>query len=257
MLVVLTHVKMAVLLDIKAGGLKAGGLKARGIKAIVFDKDGTLFDFNAVWSVWCDRVVNELSAGDNQLSDRLATSIGYNRKDRTFVTGSLIVSASAEDSVEAMTALLDEHSFSSVNEVCKRLSIGLPLAPVNGLEDTLSQLKNSGLKLGVATNDSEASAHEQLADGNIADYFDFVCGYDSGFGSKPAPGMLLAFSQATALPVSEIAMVGDSLHDIDAGIAAGFGLTVGVLTGPASKSDLTGHADVVMEDIRGLVAPDW
>ena len=60
------------------------------IAGIVFDKDGTLFDFNKVWSVWCDRVVDELSAGDEKLADRLATAIGYNRKERTFVSLSLI-----------------------------------------------------------------------------------------------------------------------------------------------------------------------
>ena len=136
--------------------------------------------------------------------------------------------------------------------VCNRLTVGLPLVPVKGLENTLSKLKNSGLKLGVATNDSQTSAHEQLAESDIARYFDFVCGYDSGYGGKPNPGMLLAFSEVTDLRVSEIAMVGDSLHDIDAGTAAGAGLTVGVLTGPASEADLADHADVVMPDIRGL-----
>ena len=47
-------------------------------------------------------------------------------------------------------------------------------------------------------------------------------------------------------------MVGDSLHDIDAGIAAGAGLTVGVLTGPATEVDLSVRADIVIKDIREL-----
>lgn len=205
-----------------------------------------------VWSDWCDRVLDELAAGDDQLADKLATAIGYNRKERTFVSGSLIVCGAADDTASAMAELLTGVSFSRVNEVCNRLSLGLPLAPVEGLEATLSALKKSGIKLGVATNDSEVSANEQLAASNIATYFDFVCGYDSGYGGKPAPGMLLAFSEATALPASKLAMVGDSLHDIDAGIAAGFGLTVGVLTGPASEDDLSVRADVVMRDIREL-----
>ena len=222
------------------------------IAGIVFDKDGTLFDFNKVWSVWCDRVVDELSAGDESLADRLATAIGYNRNERTFVSGSLIVCGAADDTVRVMTGLLTGGSFTSVNEVCNRLSLDLPLAPVKELEATLSTLKNSGLKLGVATNDSEASAHKQLAASNIATYFDFVCGYDSGFGGKPAPGMLLAFSEVMALQPDEIAMVGDSLHDIDAGIAAGVGLTAGVLTGPATEADLSTRADIVIKDIREL-----
>lgn len=243
----LIHARMDALLVISASGNAPNN-----IKGVVFDKDGTLFDFNAVWSVWCDRVIGELSLGDEYLADRLAGSIGYNRAEKTFISGSLIVSGAADDSAHAMTALLSEHSLENVKDVCTRLSIDLPLAPVNGLEDTLGKLKSSGFKLGVATNDSETSAHEQLLAVDIARHFDFVCGYDSGFGGKPAPGMLLAFCKATNLAANEIAMVGDSLHDINAGVAAGVGLTVGVLTGPAGESELTGDADVVMADIRGL-----
>lgn len=232
---------------------RKNSLAAQNIKGIVFDKDGTLFDFNAVWSVWCDRVLAELSGGDEQTADRLASAIGYNRKAKTFVSGSLIVSGAADDTAAALAALLDHASFSSVNEVCERLSLNLPLAPVGGLIDTLSKLKQSGFTLGVATNDSEASAHQQLAESNIAEYFDFVSGYDSGFGGKPEPGMLQAFSRASQINLDQIAMVGDSLHDIDSGVAAAVGLTIGVLTGPACESDLAGHADVVMKDIRGLM----
>ncbi len=219
----------------------------------MFDKDGTLFDFNAVWSVWCDRVVNELSDGKADIARALSEAIGYNLENRSFTSGSLIVSGAADDTVKVMAAVLSETDVSRVNSICIRHATGLPLAPVENLTGVLDKLKSAGLVLGVATNDSEASAHAQLADGKIAAYFEFVCGFDSGFGSKPAAGMLQAFCHATGFAAEEIAMVGDSLHDIHAGHAAGAGLTVGVLTGPATKPELTGHADVVMTDINGLL----
>ena len=228
-------------------------INTEAIRGVVFDKDGTLFDFNAVWSVWCDRVVNELADGDSVIAHSLSETIGYDLQNRSFSSGSLIVSGAAYDTAKAMASVLSEKDASRVNSVCIKHTVGLPLAPVENLTAVLGKLKSSGLTLGVATNDSEASAHAQLADGKIAGYFEFVCGFDSGFGSKPNAGMLQAFCRATGIAASEVAMVGDSLHDIHSGIAAGAGLTVGVLTGPAKEPELASHADVVMADINGLL----
>ena len=49
-------------------------------------------------------------------------------------------------------------------------------------------------------------------------------------------------------------MVGDSTHDLIAGSAAGVGLRVGVLTGPATVDDLEDYADIVLSDISLLPA---
>ena len=74
------------------------------------------------------------------------------------------------------------------------------------------------------TNDSENNAFNQLEKAQVDPKLDldFVAGYDTGFGAKPSPAPLLAFSQAVDIAPSEIAMVGDSLHtDILGGAAAG------------------------------------
>ena len=63
----------------------------KNIKGIIFDKDGTLFDFNSVWSVWCDRVLDDLSDNNASLKNSLAESIGYDANSKTFIAGSLIV----------------------------------------------------------------------------------------------------------------------------------------------------------------------
>ena len=84
--------------------------------------------------------------------------------------------------------------------------------------------------------------------------FDFIAGYDSGHGHKPGPGMLLAFAAATGLEPGEIVMIGDSVHDLGVGPAAGAALTIGVLTGPAAHEDLAPHADHVLDSIADLPA---
>lgn len=222
------------------------------LKGIVFDKDGTLFDFNAVWSVWCDRVVSELSQGDSTLKARLAKKIGYDIESRSFVTGSVIVSGAADESTELLASLLPGTSAGQVEEVAVKHLHNLPLVPVTDLDALFKSLKRAGLLLGVATNDSEASAITQLKASHIEHYFDFICGFDSGHGSKPGPGMLKAFCDTTDLPAESVMMVGDSLHDLDAGKNAGVGWLVGVLTGPARAQELAPVADEVLPDIGAL-----
>ena len=106
----------------------------------------------------------------------------------------------------------------------------------------------------MATNDSEAPARQHIAAHGLTALFDFIAGYDSGHGAKPGPGMCLAFARQLGLDPSRVAMVGDSLHDLHAGRAAGM-RTIGVLTGMASASVLAPHADVVLPDIGAI--PGW
>ena len=80
---------------------------------------------------------------------------------------------------------------------------------------------------------------------------EFVAGYDSGHGIKPGPGMISAFARHLDVSPGEIAMVGDTLHDLDAARAAG-ALAVAVLSGPADRETLAPRADHVLEDISEL-----
>ncbi len=223
------------------------------IEGIVFDKDGTLFDFSASWCVWCDRLIAELSDGNNQLAANLAHSIGYDNISRTFATGALVIGGAADETANALAEQLPNTSIDTIHKIGNKCLVDLPLVPVTGLDSLLVSFKASGFKLGVATNDSEASAITQLSQCGIKHHFDFICGYDSGFGSKPAAGMIDAFCKATDLHPSKVAMIGDSLHDLHAGKAAGVGLKVGVLTGPALEAELSESADIVLKDISHLL----
>ncbi len=72
-----------------------------------------------------------------------------------------------------------------------------PLAPAVPLAPLLAALAATGLKLGVMTNDTEFGALSRTCSkAGIDRHFDFVAGFDSGHGAKPAPGPLLAFARA-------------------------------------------------------------
>lgn len=224
------------------------------IKGLVFDKDGTLFHYGGTWSVWTDLVLRELSSGDNALAQQLGALVGYDTEHREFLPGSLVVGGSAQEINEAWAAHLSNWSVEDIDAVAVKHLEQLPSLPVCDLVALFSGMKAKGLKLGLVTNDYEQGAVQQLQQVEILELFDFVAGFDSGYGAKPAADPLLAFGQAVGLTMEEVAMVGDSAHDLEAGRAAHVGMTIGVLTGPALREDLVGLADVVLEDIEKIPA---
>jgi phosphoglycolate phosphatase len=66
--------------------------------------------------------------------------------------------------------------------------------------------------------------------------------------------MVHAFCEAVGTSPKAVAVVGDNLHDLEMGRAAGAGLLVGVLTGTSAHADLAPHADAVLDSIADLPA---
>lgn len=218
------------------------------IDAILFDKDGTLFDFQATWAP-VGRAA--LSAFPGTSPEAVAEVIGFDAGSGRFrPDGAFVSSHSAE--LAARLADVTSETPETVRQRLDRLGSGTRQVPVEALAETLERLAT--LPLGIATNDAEYSARAHLEQFDLLRYFSFVAGYDSGWGGKPEAGQLLAFAEATGLSPRRIAMVGDSLHDLTAAKAAGM-VPIAVLTGAATRDMLAPHAAVVLEGIAGL--PDW
>ena len=230
-------------------------MKYRGI---VFDKDGTLLDFNRTWLPIYRFAAREFAAGDEQLAEALLTHHGFQADTQRFIGGSLLAAGNNHQIAQQWAIQLA--SPGQVNDISQRLNQifrergAIEATPVNRLADTLAQLRHAGFRLGVATADSHAGIINTLQSFDVLDCFDFLAGYDSGHGVKPEPGMVLAFCEQTELSVEEIVMVGDNRHDIEMGRNAGAGLCVGVLTGTSTRDDLESIADVVLDDISALPA---
>lgn len=229
-------------------------MTSQPIVGVLFDKDGTLFQYGDTWQVWCERVVVELAAGDLDLRDRLALAVGFCFDTRQFSPGSAVVNASADEVVRLWAELLPDLSAEQIEAVGVSHLGGLPLVPVCDLAELAQALKRRGIAVGCGTNDYESSAREQLGGAGVLQHFDFVCGFDSGFGAKPGPGMVQAFARHLGVAPAQVAMVGDSTHDLHCGTAAGAGLRVGVLSGPAARADIEAAADVVLDSIADLPA---
>ena len=217
------------------------------LRGLLFDKDGTLFDFHRSWGPWLAGFLAEVSS-DKPHAMRLAEALGFEQKTQTFHPGSVFVHDTLEEIMDAVLPHLPNWKRSALEAYAIAETAKVPQVPTVPLSPLLSGFKARGLVLGVATNDNEHPARTQLEAAGVLGYFDFIAGYDSGYGGKPATGMQHAFCAAHGLAPSEVAMVGDSLHDMTSGRDAGM-VTVGVLTGTTSRAELEAVADVVLADI--------
>lgn len=227
---------------------------SKTIKGLLFDKDGTLFDFHATWGVWCAGFIADVSKGDAGLAAALASAMDYDLENSAFLPSSVMITDSMDGIMDAVHSALPHWDRLELTEYVIETGSNAPQTPVTDLGPLLGRFRANGLKVGLATNDNEVAGRAHLNSVNILEYFDFVSGCDSGFGAKPEPGMLHGFSDAMGLHPSEVAMVGDSTHDLKAGRAAGM-VNIGVLTGPAVIEDLAPYADIVLRDIGEI--PEW
>lgn len=224
------------------------------IEALLFDKDGTLFDFSSTWAAFARGFLTRIGQGDAERTRRISVAIGFDMDTNTYAHDSVVIAGTPSEMAEAVLPELPGSTVEELIDLINNEAAAAPQSQAVPLIEFLDGLRAQGLKLGVATNDAEMPARAHLGSVGITDRFDFIAGFDSGHGAKPGPGQLLAFAGHVGLDPANIAMVGDSTHDLLAGRAAGM-VTIGVLTGLAGAGDLEPHADVVLPDIGHI--PAW
>lgn len=228
----------------------------KSIKGLLFDKDGTILDFYQTWIPINRRIAVEAAGGDQAVADRLLRAGGHDPETDIIAPGAVLSAAGVVGIAECFADALGKAAPPNLVEIVSRnfREGGARYATlIDGAIDQLSTLDAAGYRLGIATNDTFEGLHASLGrfDG-LVDKFEFHAGCDSGHGAKPEPGMGLAFAKALAIEPSQCAIIGDAIHDLEMGRRAGFGLRVGVLTGPSRRKDLEPHADVVIASILEL-----
>ncbi|WP_439273789.1 HAD family hydrolase [Pseudochrobactrum sp. HB0163] len=228
------------------------------IRAILFDKDGTLVDFNRTWFAISCELARRSAAGDDTLARSLLEAGGYDWESERFRANSAIAAGTIEDivalwhphdSAEQRRERVAEYDIYGVEEGAKQA------VAVEALTQTLQALRKAGFVLGIATNDSEAGARATAAALGISDLFSGFVGYDTAARAKPHADPLLHFAAEIGVTPAEVAMVGDNPHDLECARAAKAGLAVGVLTGNSPREVLEPLADIVLDSIADL--PDY
>lgn len=225
-----------------------------GIKAILFDRDGTLLDLQATWAEATYLILYEMTKGNVELMAKLSQKGGYDLQSRRFLDGAMLLTTAPDEYIDDWADMCGEpdrdafwETFESVS--LKHSTSSATLLP--GVQQALDALYDAKIPMGIATNGTESSARKQMRHLGLEEHFCFICGCDSGFGQKPEPGQVLAFAEHLSVDPGDVLMVGDSLHDVRAGLAAG-SLTLGLPTGAGTLEDLSREADQVLQSLSDL-----
>ncbi|HEY7969666.1 MAG TPA: HAD family hydrolase [Candidatus Limnocylindrales bacterium] len=233
-----------------------------GIELVVFDKDGTLISFDAMWSGWARELGSRLEiASRRPVAGDVFAAIGYNPvADRVRPGGPLAIDTMSQ--IEEVVAAVLRRWCPSVTAARRvvadawfepdPVALAVPLADLPGL---FTSLQAGGRRIAVATTDDRRPTEATLTALRLADFVETVlCGDDLG-PIKPDPAALLAIAGRLGIAIEAVAMVGDTPADLRMAREAGAGGVIGVASGVTPAADLEPLADVVLAHVGELVAP--
>lgn len=227
--------------------------KSRWLKVVIFDKDGTLIQYNKAYGPWIewrvDEITRRLVLKEDQ-AKKMYKFLGYDVKQHKVCGESSFVAWAPNEHIRDVLATFIKHTLligqadskvdEIVHDVFKDDTKGLGTIDLinSDLRAFFTRLKQNGIKIVVMTSDGRKSTEEQLGDHNLTDLIDFlVCGDDANC-RKPHPyGVIRACEVCGCSPANAI-MIGDTRADILTGRAAGVRLVIGVLSGCGNTDDL-------------------
>src|SRR5574339_1242875 len=131
------------------------------IAAILFDKDGTLYDFYHTWGALTEKAALLVAGNDPERAKFLMENSGKDPVTGKYAPSSPIAAGSNREIVEVWCGLIQR---ADVDDVYKHVSHMFlehqksGAVPVLDLDVFFGRLRGRGLRLGVATMDSEKSA---------------------------------------------------------------------------------------------------
>ena len=106
-----------------------------------------------------------------------------------------------------------------------------------GVVEVLRQLRSRGIRFGLVTSKNQHGARLGLKLMGIEEEFEVVVGSDDVVDPKPHPEPVLKALERMRVGTGEAVYIGDSVHDMESGRAAGV-RTAGVLWGPFTRPEL-------------------
>ena len=236
------------------------------VELVVFDKDGTLIDFHALWSPRAERAIETICSAlgsDQFLAKDLAAALGYNPKISRVISQGPLASGTRSEMEIVVATILFQHQipWDTAKELaCKHFGPVLTTPPTirefkprGKVQECISRLKASGIKIAIATSDDREPTEAALHELNLTQDVDLVlCADDPDTPSKPDSSVLDYISKKLVVSNRRTVMVGDTVSDLKMGRKAGVALTVGITGGADNATDLGPYADVLLPSVDRL-----
>lgn len=221
---------------------------------ILFDKDGTLIEFDKSWEKVGVRLVDQFfDAFPIENKETAHRQLGI--IDGAINPSSVMGSGSLEDIVNAFGNLAGKDVSDWTRTTSQKLiDTREPEHKwIDGVYDTIQQLKNQGYKIGIVTSDTKKGTLQFLEATQSRDLFDLIISTETHAAEKPDPKVLDPLFDAYDVKPENVAIIGDTNNDMKTATNANLGLAVGVLSGIAKKDELV-DADVIVDDASQIMS---
>ena len=204
--------------------------------AVLFDLDGTLID----------SIELILNSARYAFRDRA----GYVPSDAEWLTGvgiplvNMFRRYAADDAeVDALIARYREYQLEHHDRLVRCY---------DAVVETVDHIRAAGHPVAIVTSKTGWLARRGLDHVGLGPHFDLIVGCDSCQKHKPDPEPVHLALERLSYPPEDAVFVGDSVHDMEAGRAAGV-TTIGALWGPFTREDLAAsQPDHFLERISDL-----
>lgn len=231
-------------------------------KAIIFDKDGTVLNFEALWVRISELAVTEILTKLNMPLSLLADVLtAFGVEEGIARIDGILCWGTYHDMSEAMHRTLAANGCPLSREELHEVMVEsyhryiregdiLPICP--NLREIFLSLREKGLRLFLVTSDDMTGALRCLEALGVRDLFEAVYAHDGITPHKPSPDLFRLVCEQNGLSPSDLVMVGDSMVDIRFAKNGGC-LAVGVGHDERNRAILqAGGADLVLPDISYL-----
>ena len=223
---------------------ESAGPEHRRITAVIFDMDNTLFDFVEAKLIACAAVIAYVKVPvepEVLLKYFLRPIHGFESHEniRDFLHDN---NRYSETAFTRCCAIYDDEKIAAIK-------------PYPHVAETLSALRDRGLKLGVVTDAHNGNALKRLRKARLEEFFDAVITKDMSGKAKPSPEPFLLGMQLPGVTASETMLVGDSIRrDIVPAKALGM-LTVHAVYGDRNfhEGERRDGADFVIRGIGEVI----
>jgi len=237
---------------------RLGSFKAQ---AIIFDKDGTLIDFDVMWGGWVVYLAEQLhEVSGLHVREPLCIAMGYDDANKKVLAhGKLAMTPMAQ--LYRLTVEVMQSLGSSAEQAERAVEQGWcipdPVILARQFTDTRTLFRNlhdQNIKIGIATTDDRLPTQAMIEAFDIEEFISTMVCADDGIPAKPAPDMVLTICGRMKVDPSKVMVVGDTTADLRMACAAGAGLVVGVLSGVSNVHELMPYADVIIDSVDELHA---
>jgi beta-phosphoglucomutase family hydrolase len=206
-------------------------------KAFIFDMDGVIIDSEPI-HMESDKMT--MKYYDREISDEeLNNYVGISNPDMWRVLREKHnMTASIEEILEKHTAYK------------KQLIQNMKLTPIKGIKVLLDELKNSGIRVGLASSSTKEFIEIILNNLGLSEYFEIIISCEDVERSKPSPDIFLKAAEVLRVKPCDCLVIEDSSHGVKAAKLAEM-KCIGFINPNSGKQDLS-LADAVVCSIEEI-----